>query len=137
MNRSKVHTGEGRASCPQGLQDYLTVTLQFMNQYLTTGTWNTSTFNLSAPIPYGPPPGPISEDCLFLDVLVPDNVFKRTHHNKLGAPVLVWIHGGSYTFGTKNYWGNPAGLLERSRKTTEDGVIFVPINYRVSQITCY
>lgn len=41
-----------------------------------------------------------SEDCLFLDVMVPDAIFaKRTSRWDQGAPVLVWIYGGAFTGG--------------------------------------
>ena len=48
-----------------------------------------------------------SEDCLFLDVLVPTNVWEKEAKKKTrgkadsGAPVLVWIYGGGYTAGSK------------------------------------
>jgi carboxylesterase type B len=70
---------------------------------------------------------------LFLDVVVPTKVFGNAGRaSKSGAPVLVWIYGGSYTFGSKTYWGNPAGLLAQAQSSTEKGIIFVAMNYRVS-----
>lgn len=47
------------------------------------------------------------------------------------APVLVWIHGGRFTFGSKTLYGSPAGLIARSRRNKEDGIIVVSINYRL------
>ncbi|KAF6017688.1 hypothetical protein EB796_024018 [Bugula neritina] len=42
-----------------------------------------------------------NEDCLFLDITVPGGV----DMNKK-KPVMVWIHGGGYIFGSKNaYFG--------------------------------
>jgi carboxylesterase type B len=80
-----------------------------------------------------PPPDPReSEDCLFLDVLVPAQVFtKRQKKGYKGAPVMVWIYGGGFTF-TDNS-GNPAGLIRRSqeRGNDQDGIIYVKMNYRV------
>ncbi len=70
-----------------------------------------------------------TEDCLFLDVSVPRKIFDAKGSSG-GAPVLVWIFGGGYAFGAKNYWGNGAGLINRS----EDGVIYVSINYRVGPL---
>lgn len=42
---------------------------------------------------------------------------------------MVWIYGGGFTFTDNNY--NPAGLIARSKENS-DGVIYVSINYRVS-----
>ncbi len=41
----------------------------------------------------GGDPGPLSEDCLYLSIWTP--------HSDPSArlPVMVWIHGGAYTFG--------------------------------------
>jgi para-nitrobenzyl esterase len=61
--------------------------------------------------------GPMSEDCLTLNVWAPAQVDK--------APVLVWIHGGALTTGAGSepiYDG--ARLAER-------GVVVVSINYRL------
>jgi len=81
-----------------------------------------------------PPPDPReSEDCLFLDVLVPTQVFEKKQKNDYkGAPVMVWIYGGGFTF-TDNS-GNPAGIIRRSqeRDGDQDGIIYVKPNYRVS-----
>ena len=63
-----------------------------------------------------------TEDCLFLDVVVPQNIFDN-RGNGDGAPVLVWIYGGGYTAGSKSGSGNPAGLLRRSENRGGQGVI--------------
>ena len=73
-----------------------------------------------------------TEDCLFLDVAVPQKIFERRYQGA-GAPVLVWIHGGGYVFGEKSGAGSPAGLLARSQTGSTHGVIFVALNYRVSR----
>ncbi|XP_033126553.1 cholinesterase 1-like [Anneissia japonica] len=62
-----------------------------------------------------------SEDCLHLNVLVPVK-------NLTDAPVMVWIHGGQYSFGSGSqdfYWGVP--LLAASG----GDVILVTLNYRL------
>ncbi|KEF54355.1 uncharacterized protein A1O9_09521 [Exophiala aquamarina CBS 119918] len=83
-----------------------------------------------------------AEDCLFLDVMVPQKIFdsrfkggncireseKRTATE--GAPVLVWIDGGGFSAGYKHEQ-EPAGLVARSQTGGEDGIIYVSINYRV------
>src|SRR5215471_3203249 len=68
------------------------------------------------------PPGPFSEDCLYLNVSTP------TLHggDKAGLPVLVWIHGGGLTVDAgRNY--DPA-------KLAADGVVAVTINYRLGRL---
>ena len=61
--------------------------------------------------------GPISEDCLFLNVWTPRAPSK--------APVMVWLHGGGNAFG--------AGSLGayQGEAFTRDGVVLVTINYRL------
>ena len=68
------------------------------------------------------PPGPISEDCLYL------NVYTPTPHGSGagGRPVLVWIHGGGLTVdGARNYDGS---------KLAADGTVVVTINYRLGAL---
>lgn len=81
-------------------------------------------------------PGPKeSEDCLFLDVLVPANIWEKEAKKKTrgkadsGAPVLVWIYGGGYTAGSKNV--QPETLISHAEENGGEGVIFVAMNYRV------
>lgn len=38
------------------------------------------------------------EDCLFLDIYVPRSAFEKRDKQ---LPVIVWIHGGAYAFGSK------------------------------------
>ena len=63
--------------------------------------------------------GPISEDCLYLNVFTPKaDGAKR--------PVMLWIHGGAFLYGSSNaaiYDGGP--LAERG------DVVVVTINYRI------
>lgn len=79
------------------------------------------------------PPGVAeSEDCLFLDVVVPQDVWSQRCNTS--RPVIVWIHGGGFQIGSK--WGtpmtNPLGLLDRSFDDDGEGAIWVGIQYRVS-----
>lgn len=78
------------------------------------------------------PPGELeSEDCLFLDVVVPDQIWN--HRCNSSRPVMVWIHGGGFQIGAK--WGgpmtNPLGLQDRSFDEDGEGAIWVGLNYRV------
>jgi para-nitrobenzyl esterase len=66
------------------------------------------------------PPGPQSEDCLYL------NVSTSTLRRKAERPVLVWIHGGGFTQdGSLNYDGT---------KLAADGIVVVTINYRLGAL---
>jgi len=57
------------------------------------------------------PPGPVSEDCLYLNVYTP----AVRHSDGSGRPVLVWIHGGGLTQDAARNYG-PA-------KLAADGVV--------------
>lgn len=63
------------------------------------------------------------EDCLFLDVWVPEGVRPG---DKL--PVLHWIVGGGYAFGSKDMFVSPLGLFNMMNHRTK--FIFVSSNYR-------
>jgi para-nitrobenzyl esterase len=65
------------------------------------------------------PAGPISEDCLYLNVWTP----ARTEGDKL--PVIVWIHGGGFTGGSGTV------PLYDGEAMARKGVVFVTINYRL------
>src|SRR4051812_5691813 len=66
------------------------------------------------------PPGPQSEDCLYLNVSTPT---LRRHAKR---PVLVWIHGGGFTQdGARNYDGT---------KLAARGMVVVTINYRLGAL---
>ncbi|KAI1004019.1 Carboxylesterase [Podosphaera aphanis] len=68
-----------------------------------------------------------SEDCLFLDVFVPKDVFNK----KKSAPVMVWIHGGGYVGGDKTSAGIPTTLLSKSQDRNKEGIVYVSMNYRL------
>jgi para-nitrobenzyl esterase len=63
-----------------------------------------------------PPLGPTNEDCLFL------NVWTTNLGAKTKQPVAVWLHGGSFRFGSG---GDEAAALAPL------GVVVVTINYRL------
>ncbi|KAJ5758315.1 uncharacterized protein N7511_007009 [Penicillium nucicola] len=75
-----------------------------------------------------------TEDCLFLDVVVPKKIFDRgqnkTARRKNLAPVLVWIYGGGYVAGEKSS-SNASGLVQRSMAGGDEGIVFVSLNYRL------
>jgi len=71
-----------------------------------------------------------------LDVVVPQIIFNKTGKSgNKGAPVMVWIYGGGFTFTDPS--GNPAGLIKRSQERSgyNEGVIYVKMNYRVISVT--
>ncbi|GAA2446241.1 carboxylesterase/lipase family protein [Agromyces soli] len=76
--------------------------------------------NPNPAVPLGPDIH-VSEDCLFLNVRTPSNVGPGD-----GLPVMVWVHGGAYTFGSASQ------PLFDGRSLVEAGeVVLVTINYRL------
>lgn len=63
-----------------------------------------------------------SEDCLYLNIWAPDNAQGKN------LPVLVFIHGGGYSFG---HASNP---LYDGKRFAKDGVIQVNIAYRLNAL---
>ena len=91
--------------------------------------------------PAGKPPGQqdgrATEDCLFLDVLVPKCVYNGDAVQKKGkAPVLVWTFGGGFYEGSKESQGNPAGIIGQSISdpASSPGVVYVAMNYRLGAL---
>lgn len=72
--------------------------------------------------------GRASEDCLHLDVIVPESIFNNA---SASAPVLVWVYGGGYVNGDKTSSGNPATLIATSQENGGEGVVYVAMNYRL------
>jgi len=65
--------------------------------------------------------GPMSEDCLQLNVFAP-----LARPGAKPAPVMVWIHGGSHRTG--------AGWVYDGQNFARDGVVLVAINYRLGPL---
>jgi para-nitrobenzyl esterase len=95
------------------------------------GVRDATQFGPSCPQPPSPfaPPGPFSEDCLYLNVYTPTG---DADHRPLrggdedGRPVLVWIHGGGLT--------EEAGRNYDGSKLAADGTVVVTINYRLGAL---
>jgi para-nitrobenzyl esterase len=66
---------------------------------------------------YTDDPGPVSEDCLTLNIWAPTNA--------KNAPVLFWIHGGALVGGS-----SAEGMYDGT-KLAAHGVVVVSINYRL------
>lgn len=64
----------------------------------------------------------MSEDCLFLNIIAPR---RKPGNEATLLPVVVWIHGGGFTFGSGgHHW-------YRSETFAEEDVVLVTINYRL------
>ena len=74
----------------------------------------------------GGDPGPLSEDCLYLNVWTPSAKNKSLNGAKL--PVMVWLHGGALIFG--------AGSLKLydGAALAEQGAVVVTVNYRLGPL---
>ncbi|KAI9694223.1 MAG: hypothetical protein M1820_009122 [Bogoriella megaspora] len=123
-----VNDGLDGRVCPQAIPSWTGYATQFLAQYLLTG--NSTPPVLPTTNRTLPPDSRENEDCLFLDVLVPTDIFDSQTNGSKGAPVLVWIYGGGYTEGSKGGSGDASGLIARSRTGT-NGVVFVELNYRL------
>ncbi|XP_058447535.1 carboxylesterase 5A [Malaya genurostris] len=78
--------------------------------------------NNGPPCPQPEPNNPYkvigNEDCLLLNIYTPQMPDETT-----GLPVIVWIHGGGYRYGSAAQYG--------AEPLTQNGVIFIPIQYRL------
>ncbi|KAI1829234.1 hypothetical protein DTO006G1_9824 [Penicillium roqueforti] len=132
-NREKVQDGSVGRVCPGALPLWAGLSVSWLDSYANNKPVTVST-NVSS-YPYTPPPqdGRTTEDCLFLDIIVPKTVFDRTNHKRSNdknlAPVMVWLHGGGQTSGEKAQY-DASGLIQRSLHD-DDGIVFVEINYRL------
>ncbi|XP_042310897.1 acetylcholinesterase-like, partial [Sceloporus undulatus] len=69
---------------------------------------------------YSEPILPVSEDCLFLNIWVPQP------QPSVPASVLVWIHGGGFYMGT--------GSSDRSLLAATENIIVASMNYRLGSL---
>lgn len=68
----------------------------------------------------------VSEDCLYLNVYAPKNVSSPDQH----LPVMVWIHGGSFRYGSGSEYD---GRILAAKGE----VVVVTINYRLGSLAFY
>ncbi|KAI9742336.1 MAG: hypothetical protein M1818_003869 [Claussenomyces sp. TS43310] len=122
LRTSGVEDGQKAVICSQAEPEWLDVDTEFLEGLPLTGG---PTPNYTVP-PVDPR---ASEDCLFLDVLVPTDTFKHRHAAK--AAVLVYIHGGGFFKGWKSDYGDGLGLVTTSKANGGEGIVYVAINYRL------
>ncbi|KAJ5594744.1 uncharacterized protein N7459_000952 [Penicillium hispanicum] len=97
-----IHASQPPASCQQWLTTKKDIYNQLDPQFL--------------------PPGPFSEDCLYLNIIAPKSPKSES------LPVLLWLHGGEETWGGINTpYEKPHQWVQRSQEH-----IVVQINYRVN-----
>ncbi len=83
---------------------------------------NSTDFSPSCPQPKQQDTGKFSEDCLYL------NVWTTAENQDKRLPVMVWIHGGAFNFGS-------ASQPEYNGKNlAKKGVVVVTINYRLGPL---
>ncbi|KAF2150863.1 alpha/beta-hydrolase [Myriangium duriaei CBS 260.36] len=129
-NRTAIQKGQDRRICPQSSPDWESIATQFIPKYLLgQKTFNTSSFTQpNFTVPVADPTE--NEDCLFLDVFVPEAIWNQRNSGQK-FPVLFWIYGGGYVFGSSISSGSPSGLLTRAQNNSQPGVIYVAPNYRL------
>ncbi|HEX2395570.1 MAG TPA: carboxylesterase family protein [Bacteroidales bacterium] len=76
----------------------------------------------AAPMQGGNPPSGKSEDCLYLNIWTPSNSEKEK------IPVLVWIYGGGFSF------GSTSDPVHNGEHLARKGVVLVSMAYRVGQL---
>lgn len=65
-----------------------------------------------------------AEDCLYLNIYVPVGKTKSRTQNSM--PVLFWIHGGAFQFGT--------GTMMGGKYLMDHDIILVTFNYRLGPL---
>lgn len=65
---------------------------------------------------------PMGEDCLFLNITAPNQ------STETPCPVLVWFHGGGFT------WGSGANFIGDGTALAREGTIVVTVNYRLGAL---
>ncbi|RAL12530.1 carboxylesterase family protein [Aspergillus homomorphus CBS 101889] len=145
QNRTVVQNGAQGRVCPQGAlvweEEIMPGFVEgVLNGSISTGSDASVPSSAVGDYPVVGPAGDarVTEDCLFLDVVVPRSVFERARkedendgNGESLASVLIWIDGGGYISGDKTEQ-DPSGLMQRSMvDSEEDGIVYVAINYRL------
>lgn len=141
FEQNVINDGAQGRVCPQAQPNWLQVAFKWIPDYLFGHPPNMTEAEIIAINETVTPTNvhlqrpDASEDCLFLDVFAPKDGFDAARAASgsatKGAPVLVWIHGGGFTSGSKHDAGTPAGLLWTSQQGDRTPVVIVTINYRL------
>ena len=115
LKESGVQTGAVGHICPQSIPGYWQLGIKGLG-------------DLANYLPNAVSGQTQSEDCLFLDVVVPVKVFEGAEKGAKPVPILVNIHGGGFFIGDKTTIYDPQGFLHQSN----NGLVYVSMNYRVS-----
>ncbi|KAG6364210.1 hypothetical protein INS49_005808 [Diaporthe citri] len=116
-DRSVIQDGSESRMCPQNYPPWM-ASIGWVPEYIQSGIVPNATAVAvsSTNTSSTPPRDPMqNEDCLFLDVMVPEAVFEKAGRGS-GAPVLVWIYGGGYAVGSKTSGYDPRKLIRRNGK---------------------
>ena len=101
--------------------------LRFTNPVPITAKWSPRILSTRKPPPVCLQMLPLiqSEDCLYLNVYAPSK--KRLRQAKKKLAVMMWIHGGAWTFGS----GEFLGVQDPSYMVQHRDVIVVTVRYRL------
>lgn len=145
----KLQRGEAERTCFQAQPDWQRILYPWLMAWESD---DLTDFYKKFPGPPALPPVPANlsqlfppllpsetEDCLFLDVHIPKEIFDRRENknsNGNGSAIILWVHGGGLILGSKTTDADFKGLLAKSRENSQEPVIVVSINYRVSILSC-
>lgn len=96
ISSAVVNNGSVGRVCPQSTGNWSLIAQQFYPKYLSGQSFDYDTAMAalpSSPMAVSSDPR-TTEDCLFLDVLTPQKVFKQ---NVTGLPVLVYVYISDFT----------------------------------------
>ncbi|KAI8725713.1 Carboxylic ester hydrolase [Fusarium sp. LHS14.1] len=127
IDRSVIQDGSESRICPQNYPPWM-ATIGWVPEYLLSGTVPNTTAEArpSTNTSSTPPRDPSQDgDCLFLDVVVSQEAFKKAGQG-YGAPVLVWIYGGGYAIGSKTSGYDPRTYGGREPAPFQQAIIQSP-----------
>lgn len=81
-----------------------------------------------------PPPAGlnVSEDCLYLNMWSPTKPLKDQRRYGPVMPVMVWIHGGAFHWGSAS--GGPEGPVDGAQLALRSGAIVIAVQYRLGPL---
>jgi para-nitrobenzyl esterase len=74
----------------------------------------------------------VSEDCLYLNMWSPVKPYSKFHRFGPVMPVLVWIHGGAFHWGSAS--GGPEGPVDGAQLALRTGAIVIAVQYRLGPL---